>query len=83
MCDEQWCVKFLSKFKRWLDKVIFLGYIVFKEGIFMHLKTLRLMPHVKGSQMLRRLKKIFVCFIRLLMMNCGRTIYGSECYIYE
>ena len=56
MCDEQWCVKYLSKCESWLNKVIFFGYIVFKEGIFMDLKTLRLMPHEKGSQMLRRLK---------------------------
>ena len=28
-------------------------------------------------------KKKFVCFIRLLMMNCERTIYNSECYLYE
>ena len=36
MCDEQWCVKSLSKCKSWLDKVIFLGYITFKEGIFFY-----------------------------------------------
>ena len=56
MCDEQWYVKFLFKCESWLDKVIFLGYIVFKEGIFMDLKTLGLMPHEKGLQMLQRLK---------------------------
>ena len=82
MFDEQWCVKFLSKRESWLDKVIFLGYIAFKEGIFMDLKTLRLMSHEEDSQMLWRLKKN-VCLVRLLMMNCGRTIYDSEYYIYE
>ena len=56
MCDEQWCFKYLSKCESWLNKVIFFGCILFKEGIFMHLKTLRLMPHEKGSQMLQRLK---------------------------
>ena len=61
MCDEQWCVKSLSKCESWLDKVIFLGYITFKEGIFMDLKTLRLMSHEKGSQMLWRLK---ICLFR-------------------
>ena len=57
MCDKKWCVKFLFKCESWLDKVIFFGYIVIKEGIFMDLKTLRLMSHEKGSQMLWRLKK--------------------------
>ena len=61
MCDEQWCVKCFSKCGSWLDKVIFLGYIVFKEGIFMDLKTIRLMSHEKGSQMLWRLK---ICLFR-------------------
>ena len=56
MSDEQWCVKSLSKCESWLDKLIFLSYIVFKKGIFMDLKTLRLMSHEKGSQMLQRLK---------------------------
>ena len=57
MCDEQWCVKYLSKCESWLDKVIFFGYIVFKEGIiFMDLKTLRLMSHKKDPQTLWRLK---------------------------
>ena len=56
MCDKQWYVKFLSKCESWLDKAIFLGYIMFKEGIFMDLKTLRLMLHEKDSQMLWRLK---------------------------
>ena len=56
MCDEQWCVKYLSKCESWLDKLIFLGYIVFKEGIFMDLKTLRLMLHERGPQTLWRLK---------------------------
>ena len=49
MCDEQWYVKFLFKCESWLDKVIFFGYIVIKEGIFMDMKTLRLMSHEKGS----------------------------------
>ena len=61
MCDEQWCVKSLSKCESWLDKLIFLGYIVINEGIFMDLKTLRLMLHEKGSQMLLRLK---ICLSR-------------------
>ena len=60
MCDEQWCVKFLSKCESWLDKVIFLGYIVFKEEIFMDLKTLRLMSQEKGPQILWRLKNLLV-----------------------
>ena len=78
MCDEQWCVKSLSQCESWLDKVIFLGYKTFKEGIifFMDLKTLRLMSHERDPQTLWRLK--FVCFVRLLMMHCGRTIYDSE-----
>ena len=79
MCDEQWYIKSLSKCESWLDKVIFLGYRVFKERIFMDLKTLGLMLHEKGLQMLQRLKNF--CFIRLLMINCGRTIYDSEYYI--
>ena len=33
MRDKQWYVKFLSKYECWLDKVIFLGHIVFKEWI--------------------------------------------------
>ena len=49
MHDEQWCAKFLVKCESWLDKVIILGYIVIKEGIFMDMKTLRLMSHEKGS----------------------------------
>ena len=61
MCDEQWCVKFLSKCESWLDKVIFFGYIVIKEEIFMDLKTLRLMSHERGPQMLWRLK---ICLSR-------------------
>ena len=56
MCDEQWYVKYLSKCESWLNKVIFLGYIVFKEGIFMDMKTLRLMSHERGPQTLWRLK---------------------------
>ena len=81
MCDKQWCVKFLFKCENWLDKVIFFGYIVFNEGIifFIDLKTLRLMSYERDPQMLWRLKKKFVCFVRLLMMHCGRTIYDSEC----
>ena len=61
MCDEQWYVKYLSKCESWLNKVIFLGYIVFKEGIFMDLKTLRLMLHERGPQTLWRLK---ICLSR-------------------
>ena len=56
MYDEQRYVKFLFKCESWLDKIIFFGYIVFKEGIFIDLKTLRLVSHKKGSQMLWRLK---------------------------
>ena len=62
MCDEQWCVKSLSKCESWLDKVIFLGYIAFKEGIFfMDLKTLRLMSHERDPQTLWRLKIYLFC----------------------
>ena len=50
MCDEQWCVKSFSKYESWLDKVIFLGYIVFKEGIFMDMKTLSLMSQEKAHK---------------------------------
>ena len=66
MCDEQWCVKYLSKCESWLNKVIFFGCVVFKEGIFMHLKTLRLMSHEKGSQMLWRLK---ICLSRQVIKD--------------
>ena len=61
MCDEQWCVKSLSKCESWLDKVIFFGYIVIKKEIFMDLKTLRLMSHERSPQTLWRLK---VCLSR-------------------
>ena len=56
MCDEQWCVKSFSKYESWLNKVIFFGYIVIKERIFMDLKTLRLMLHERDPQTLWRLK---------------------------
>ena len=49
MCDEQWYIKSHSKCESWLNKVIFVGGEVFKEGIFMDMKTLRLMSHEKGS----------------------------------
>ena len=60
MHDEQWCVKSLSKCENWLNKVIFSGHIVSKGSIFMDLKTLGLMLHEKGLQMLQRLKNLFV-----------------------
>ena len=61
MCDEPWYVKYLSKCESWLNKVIFFGYIVIKEGIFMDLKTLRLMSHERGPQTLWRLKICLAC----------------------
>ena len=64
MCDEQRYVKFLFKCESWLDKVIFFGYILFKEGIFMDLKTLRLMSHERGPQTLWRLK---ICLSRQII----------------
>ena len=60
MCDEQWCVKSLFKCENWLDKLIFLGYIVFKEGIFMDLKTLRLMLHGKRPTNVMEIKNLSV-----------------------
>ena len=84
MRDEQWCVKSLSKCESWLDKVIFLGYIAFKEGIFFYeSKDIKVNVAWERSTNVMEVKKKFVCFIRLLMMHCGRTIYGSEYYIYE
>ena len=41
MCDEQLCVKSLSKCESWLDKVIFFGYIVFKKKDFYGSKDIK------------------------------------------
>ena len=50
----------------------------------MDLKTLRLnVVWERFTNVIEVKKKKIVCFIRLLMMHCGRTIYGSEYYIYE